>query len=162
MAKNNEKISAARSLYLTGNYNQAEIARMLGISDASITKAKKEEGWEEEIVMQQKIEESSESIIRELVHYNLMILRGRARKGMKSLEDGETTDASDLTLISGKETDGLSKLFAQIKRKDLAFSDTVNIITNLLDFIARKDKSLAEQVTAYTDEYIQDLTKRNK
>ena len=49
MSKNKEKINAARALYLNGGYTQEDIARMLGISGAAITKAKKEEGWDEEL-----------------------------------------------------------------------------------------------------------------
>jgi hypothetical protein len=153
-----EKRTAARTLYMTGKYELGEIATMLGVSNGSISKWNKDEGWSEEFDRDTKIVNDSEASIRELIHYNLTILKAKARAARKALDDGDLDDASQMELITGKDIDGLSKLYAQIKRKDLEFADKVIIISDFLSFSASKRPELFDSIQQLTDGFIEKIS----
>jgi predicted transcriptional regulator len=150
MAKN-EKRGAAKDLYLTGQYNQGRISAMLGVTPNTISKWAKEDDWEDEYDKVIRITESTETRIRELIDYNLMVLQARVKVRKESLENGDVESAAELELIDGKQTDGLSKLFAQIKRKDLTNADKIQIIDEFLKYIESKDLSFAKEIIVFTD-----------
>lgn len=153
-----EKRTAGRVLYMTGKYDQNDIAKMLGVNAATISKWNKEDGWSEEFDRDTKIVNDSEASIRELIHYNLTILKAKARKAQKQLEDGDVTDAADMSLITGKDIDGLSKLYAQIKRKELDFADRVAIVSEFLAFTSTAQPELVETIGKLTDAFIEKIS----
>ena len=154
-----DKRAAAKALYLTGNYTQERIAAMLNVNAITVSNWKTKDGWELERDELSRLTDSTETHIRALINFNLMVLKAKANKRRTSIET-EQIDAADLELISAKETDGLAKLFAQIRKKELLFSDKVSVVTDFLEFVGVKDKALAQQLTPYSDDYIQDLIKK--
>lgn len=157
MAKADKRI-AARTLYMTGKYDLGEIATILGVANGTLTKWNKEEGWSEEFDRDIKITNDTEASIRELISYNLMIVKAKARRARQELEDGKITDASELKLITGSDIDGLSKLFAQIRRKELDFADKVTIVSDFLSFAATKRPDLFKDIQTLTDGYIEKIS----
>jgi hypothetical protein len=157
MAKT-EKRTAARTLFMTGKYGLGDIATIMGVSNGTITKWNAEDGWSEDYDRDTKIVNDSEASIRELIHYNLTILKAKARAAKKALDDGDLEDASQMELITGKDIDGLSKLYAQIKRKDLEFADRVIIISDFLSFSANKKPELFDSIQQLTDGYIEKIS----
>lgn len=153
-----EKRTAARELYMTGKYDLGQIAAMLAVTSGTISKWNKEDGWSEDFDRDTKVVNDSEASVRELIHYNLTILKAMARNAKKLLDDGEIDDASKMPLITGKDIDGLSKLYAQIKRKDLEFADKVIVISDFLSFAATKRPDLTTDIQALTDGYIEKIS----
>lgn len=153
-----EKRTAARTLYMTGKYDLGEIATILGVSNGSITKWNREEGWSEEFDRDAKITNETEASIRELISYNLMVVKAKARKARKELDEGIVTDAADLKLITSTDIDGLAKLFAQIRRKELDFADKVNIIADFLTYASTKRPELFTDIQTLTDGYIEKIS----
>ena len=155
MAKE-DKRRTAKELYMTGNYTQERISALLGINAVTITKWKATDDWEKERDKKNRLSESSETRIRQIIDFNLSILQARVEEQEKSAEAGNITK-SEMKLIDGKETDALAKLFAQIKKKDLSFSEKVEILTRFFDYLQTKNKGVAESVMPYSDAYIQEL-----
>ena len=153
-----EKRTAARTLFMTGKYGLGDIATMMGVSNGTITKWNAEDGWSEDYDRDTKIVNDSEASIRELIHYNLTILKAKARAAKKALDNGDLEDASQMELITGKDIDGLSKLYAQIKRKDLEFADKIIVISDFLSFAASKRPELNTDIQSLTDGYIEKIS----
>ncbi|MBL7813617.1 MAG: DUF1804 family protein [Saprospiraceae bacterium] len=149
MAKN-EKRQAAKDLYMLGDYTQVDIGKMLGVSETTLSKWKESDGWEDERDRVKRIAVSSETRIRRLIDYNLMVLEAKMDFRLASI-DGEEMQAHELEMISSKETDSLSKLFAQIKRKELSIADYLRILTEFLKFLETRDLALAKTITEHVD-----------
>lgn len=160
MAKD-DKRAIAKDLYITGNYTQERIAQCIGINNATLTKWKIQDGWEEERDHLQRLTTSSETYIRELIDYNLLILQSKVRDNKRQFADGQLA-AKDMKLIDGKETDALAKLFAQIKRKELTIADTVAILNRFLEFLHGHCKELAQTITPLSDGFIQETIKKQR
>jgi transposase-like protein len=160
MAKE-EKRQAAKSLYLTGEYTQDRIAAMLGINSATLTKWKASDNWEDERDMSQRLTTSSETYIRELIDFNLMVLQAKVRAQKAEFADGKIA-LKDMKLIDGKETDALSKLFIQIKPKELTVTITAGVVMKFLLFVESKSKEIAKTLTPYSDEFIQEFIKKQR
>ena len=154
-----DKRAAAKELFLTGNFTQERISQMLNVNNATVSNWKTKDAWDVERSELSRLSDSTETHIRGLIDFNLFVLKAKAERRRAALTDGKT-QAADLELISAKETDGLSKLFAQIKKKELVFADKVSVVTEFLEFIGAKDKTLAQSLTTFSDDYIQDLVKK--
>jgi hypothetical protein len=158
MAKN-EKRQAAKDLFMLGDYTQVDIGKMLAVSETTLSKWKDLDGWEDERDKVKRIATSSETRIRRLIDFNLMVLEAKMDFRLKSLNNTEgSLLPHELEMISGKETDSLSKLFAQIKRKELNIADYLRILTEFLKFLEPRDlalaKNVSEQVDAFRDKML--------
>lgn len=149
MAKN-EKRQAAKDLFMLGDYTQVDIGKMLGVSETTLSKWKDADGWEEERDKVKRIATSSETRIRRLIDYNLMVLEAKMDFRLETV-DTEGAQTHELEMISSKETDSLSKLFAQIKRKELTIADYLRILTEFLKFLETRDLTLAKTITEHLD-----------
>ena len=157
MAKAEKKVAAKR-LYMTGEYDLKQIAAMFGINAATVSTWNKEEGWSEEFDRDAKIVNDSEAIVRELIHHTLSVLKAKARRASKQLENGDIKDMADMEMISAKDVDGLSKLYAQIKRKELEFADKLKIIGDFLTFSVQRDPSVFGELSKLTNAYIEKIS----
>jgi hypothetical protein len=153
-----EKRAAAKILFMSGKYGLDDIRLIVGVSAATITNWNREEGWTEDYDRDVKLTNDSEAIIRELIHHNLLVLRTRARNAQKRLESGDINDASEMELISAKDVDGLSKLYAQIRRKELDFADRVMVVTDILGHANATMPEAVPMLTKLTDSYIEKIS----
>jgi DNA-binding XRE family transcriptional regulator len=143
MAKQNEKRGKARSLFLTGEYTQKEIAAMCGVSQKTIGEWKEEENWED---MQTSLLTSRENELKRLYK----ILKALNDQTLQQIDAGED--------VNTKLADSVIKYTAAIKSLEMetSIADKVDVGMKFIDFIRKDDVEFAKKVTKFFDLFIQD------
>jgi predicted transcriptional regulator len=150
MAKN-EKRQAAKDLYMTGEYTQQRISAMLGVTPNTISKWVKDDNWEGELDEHTMLQNDILTDLRFLLRRDLKIMRAKAERDDATVKSGDIESIADLRTTDKGEIDGLSKLFAQFKRKELSNSDKIQIIDLFLKYVEGKDLSFAKELIQFTD-----------
>lgn len=146
MAKENPKRSMAKSLYLTGQYNQKEIADLVGTSVQSITKWKDEEDWES---FKTSLLTTRESQLRRLY------------KMLEILNDSIDEKAKAKIPINSKEADAVLKLTQAIKNLEIetSIAEKVEVGTDFIDLVKKEDYELSKVITKWFDTYLKSCIK---
>ena len=147
MAVKSNNHEAAKLLFLKG-YAQKDIARMLGVSEVSISRWQKKEKWSEvkDSLINSKYERLNE-LYEELKEFNRMI---------KEKEDYKVADS--------KEADAHRKLIADIKDLETKYNigEVVTMSKDFLDFVREVDEDFARSAIDYFDAFINDILEKNK
>lgn len=139
---------AARVLYFEGT-PQKQISKIIGISETTISTWKKKGDWDEKLKKRNQLQETNADIVQELISYQLRALRARINN-WEALEDEEPK------LIGKGEIDALSKLYATIKKKDIEWTNYVQIMKEFMSWIQLKDLELAKSLIDYSNEFLND------
>ena len=142
MAKQNDKRQKAKSLFLTGQYQQKEIAELVGVTEKTITKWKEDEDWES---MKVSLLTTRESELRRLY------------KMLQILNDDIDIRSQDKIPISSKEADAVLKLTAAINNLELetSIADKVEVGSAFINMLRREDPELAKTITKWFDIFLQ-------
>jgi transcriptional regulator with XRE-family HTH domain len=151
------KKDGAKQLYFA-DIKQNEIARILGISEDTVARWKKDQRWDDEKDRIRIQAESSEVKIRELIDWNLFVIKAKKDQMEKEYQDGEVS-VHDLSTIDAKSTDPLIRLFSAIKSKEMTFADTTKIINSFLKLVETKNTELAKAILPMSDEFLQNILK---
>lgn len=146
MGKQSDKKAKARSLYLTGQYAQKEIAELVDVTEKTISKWKEEEGWEE---MKTSLLTTRENELRRLY------------KILKNVND-----SIDLTVAAGlpvgaKEADSVLKFTAAIRNLEIetSIAEKVEVGMAFIDAVRKEDPELAKVITKHFDNFLQSSLK---
>lgn len=143
MNKDDERV-AARDLFMLGR-DQQYVARVLKISQTSMSKWAKEGNWREQRSQKYSLEESRADRMLGLIDYQIEALQNLTEEHRKT---------GKLKLLDKGEIDALSKLFATIKGKDVSWSQYVNVTRELIEFISTRDNELAKLIVEHTDAFL--------
>lgn len=146
MARKNENRSKAKSLFLTGQYTQKEIAELTGISERSICKWKDEEEWDS---LKTSLLTTRENELRRLY------------KMLEILNDDIDDRAEQRIPITSKEADAVLKLTAAIKNLELetSIADKVEVGTAFINLVRKEDHDLSKQIIKWFDIYLAQIIK---
>lgn len=146
MAKQNDKRQKAKSLFLTGQYQQKEIAELVGVTEKTITKWKEEEDWES---MKVSLLTTRESELRRLY------------KMLQILNDDIDLRSENKIPINSKEADAVLKLTAAINNLELetSIADKVEVGSSFINMLRREDPELAKTITKWFDIFLQQSIK---
>jgi hypothetical protein len=139
---------AARILYFEG-MQQIKISKLLNVDNSTVTRWKKQDDWEDKLKKRNQLMETNADIVQELISYQLRALRARINN-WEALEDEEPK------LIGKGEIDALSKLYATIKKKDVEWTNYVQIMKEFMSWIQLKDLDLAKNLVEYSNEFLND------
>lgn len=143
MAKQHDKKQKAKSLFLTGQYSQKEIAEITGISEKTISKWANDpkECWEE---MKVSLLTTRTSELRRLY------------KMLSVLNDDIDTKSELKIPINSKEADAVLKLTTAIKNLEMetSIAEKVEVGSEFINMIRKEDTELAKKITAWFDIYL--------
>lgn len=142
MANKSDKRGKAKSIYLTGQYDQKEIASLVGVTEHSIGIWKKEENWDE---LKESLLTTRENELRRLY------------KMLKVLNDDVDIKAKSGTPINSKEADAVLKITSAIKNLELetSIAEKVEIGMEFINYIRKENFDLSKEVTNWFDAYLQ-------
>lgn len=146
MAKTNENRSKAKSLYLTGQYDQKDIAALLEVSEKTIGKWKAEDDWES---FKTSLLTTRENELRRLY------------KILKSLNDEIDLCAESGIAISSKQADSVLKLTAAIKNLEVetSIAEKVEVGTDFINLVRKENFELSKEITKWFDVYLKSSIK---
>jgi transcriptional regulator with XRE-family HTH domain len=146
MAKQNHQKEKAKALFLTGQYEQKEIADLVGVSANTVSAWKNAEKWEDQ-------KTSLLTTRQNQLH--------RLYKLLKVLNDDVELKADEGTPINSKEADALLKLTQAIKNLELecSIADKVEVGTEFINMVKTDDPELAKTITRWFDVFLQKAIK---
>lgn len=146
MARKNDKRIRAKELYLTGNYTQKQISEMVGISETSIGKWKREDKWDD---LKDSILITREAELKRL--YKQLAYLNDYTDGIIENEGKPDT----------KIFDAVSKCTAAIKALeiDLSIAEKVDVGTAFINLVMKEDVDLAKQIVKWFDIFIKESIK---
>lgn len=142
-----EKRDAAKVLYMEG-YAQTDIARILGISNNTVSAWVTDSNWKGQRVSRQLLEDNSVQRVLELIDYQTQRLIMVKNKWI-------TEDPETVKLIEKGDIDALLKLFTAIKRESTKFSAYAGVLKELLEYLQLIDLELAKQLAIHGDAFLQ-------
>ncbi len=137
-------MGAGKALFML-NVPNVEIARTLDVSETTVSNWVTKGGWRDERASGMAIKKTIQDNVLFLIDYQLEALRQLTE---------EYRSAGKLKLIDKGEVDGLSKLFATVKGKELSWANVVTVIRELLEYLASKDPDLAKALVPHTDDFL--------
>lgn len=146
MAKQSEQRQKAKSLYITGQYLQKEIAEITGISERTITKWKEEDDWES---MKESLLTTRENELRRLY------------KMLTNINDSIEIKSAAGTPINSKEADAVLKLTTAIRNLELdtSIADKVDVGTAFINMVRKDDVELSKIITKWFDVFLKNSMK---
>lgn len=141
-----ERRDAARQLYMEG-WQQNDIARVLKVTEKTVSGWSTEEGWKDKRIQYDLMEESSTQMVMELIEYQLKALKRRVKAWTD--ENPESTK-----LIERGDIDALQKLHTTIKREHMKWSHIVIVCKELLEYVSVSDVELAKSLTEKIDNFL--------
>jgi transposase len=131
----------ARDLFVHHNYTQKQIAEKVGVTEKTIGAWKEKYGWEG---IRESISTTSDQQIKNLYGQ------------LKEINAAIILRDEGKRFASAKEADAISKITKSIKdlQKGVIFSDTVSVVTELIEFIRATNQSLAQSLSESADNYI--------
>lgn len=149
------KHSAIEVLFNEG-WDQKDIARILKLSEVSISRYVNKHKLRQKRTMQGLAKRTSEENALIALEHQSTVIRLMAEKLKEELADNPDIDALKAALIPKGEIDALQKLFTTIKGKELEWSAIVKIIRELMAYIKERDPELAQDAIDIADDYIND------
>jgi DNA-binding XRE family transcriptional regulator len=146
MAKQNEKREKAKSLYLTGQYSQKEIAELVDTREQTISKWKEEDDWDS---LKTSLLTTRENELRRLY------------KMLQILNDDIDTRAAHKIPINSKEADAVLKLTSAIKNLELetSIADKVEVGTAFINLVRKENLELAKTIATWFDLFLKSSIK---
>jgi predicted transcriptional regulator len=145
--------SAAQILYMRG-LPQKEIARLLKVSERTISNYAIDGEWKQKRKEENTFKETAAERVRQLINHNLHVLTLISDKQREDLDKNLSIDELQKRLISKGEADGLAKLYAQIKGKEAEWDVLVTNIHEFMEFLEREDLKLAQKLLPFSNEFL--------
>ena len=148
-----DKRSAAKILY-NGNFEQKEIARILKLSEQTISKYSTEDNWKANRLKHSLARETSEENALIALSFQTKIIRLISEKREAKINDDLDEIELGKLLIPKGEIDAVQKLFTTVKGKELDWSGMVQIIRNFMNYLKETDLELSQDIVPHVDTYI--------
>lgn len=149
------KNSAIDELFLAG-WEQKDIARILKISEVTISRYCTKKGLRKNRTIQSLAKKTSEENCLMALEHQSTIVRLIAEKLKAALSENPDISELKAALIPKGEIDALQKLATTIRGKELEWSAVVKIIREFTSYVKEIDVMLAQQIIDYADDYIND------
>lgn len=133
---------------------QTSIASLLKVSERTVSNWAKNGKWRDKRQDEHQFKETAAERVRQLINHNLEVLSIIARKQREDLSESLSIEELQKRLISKGESDGLSKLYAQIKGKEAEWDIVVQNIHEFVEYLEREDLKLAQKVLPYSNEFL--------
>lgn len=136
-----QKKDIARQLFVKGDFTQIEIAEKVGVSKVTINKWVKTENWDKEkISLAATRQEQLNKIYKQLAEINNTIEN-------RPVGERYATPA---------EADTIGKLSKSIEKfeKETSLSDTITVITEILEWLRPQDLKKSQEFSNVFDLYI--------
>jgi transposase-like protein len=141
--KRNDQKDKAKSLYLTGQYSQKEIAAIVGISENTIGKwaNNPEDKWED---LKTSMLTSRTNELRRLY------------KMLQNINDSIDEKIDAKIPINSKDADAVLKLTSAIKNLEIetSIAEKVDVGTDFINLVSKEDVELAKQISKWFDIYL--------
>lgn len=141
--KQSDKKAKAKSLYLTGQYNQKEIAELVEVSEKTVSKWANdpEDKWDE---MKVSLLTSRNSELKRLY------------KMLQNINDSIDEKTELKIPINSKDADAVLKLTAAIKNLEIetSIAEKVDVGTAFINLVSKEDTELAKQISKWFDIYL--------
>jgi len=147
------KKAAAEILYREG-IDQKEIARMLGISEQTISRYVTAGSWRKKRIMQSINRQTSEEDALNALAHQTRIIRLISEKLSEKVTDDMTVEELKECLIPKGEIDAVQKLFTTVKGKEMEWSGLVKVLREFSQYLKDEDVKLAAEVVLHIDNYI--------
>ena len=148
-----QKREAAKKLFFQG-VKQTEIAKLLRVSEQTVSTWAKKDNWDEQRNEHELFKESSTEKVQRLISYQLKVLDVIANKMEGKMDESMDVQELQKLLISKGDIDALQKLFVTIKGKELEWTNIVSIVRDMVEYIQEQDTALAKKIAPLADEYI--------
>jgi predicted transcriptional regulator len=144
-----EKKDAALHLYVE-NVSQADIAKMLKVSEVTVSNWANKGDW--------KAKRSKKAISEILIHERLVeMLEYHMELESKKIKDNR--ESGTYEPLDKESINTISKLYSQIKSKELQFDQMVKLLRQFIVYIETVDLTLAKGVIEHTNDFINDRRK---
>lgn len=147
------KNSAIEALFKEG-WDQKDIARVLKISEVTVSRHAKKNELRKKRAMQSIARQTSEENSLIALEHQSTIIRMIAEKLKSGLPENPEMDDLKAALLPKGEIDALQKLFTTIKGRELEWSAVVKIIREFTTFLKECDPKLAQDIIDHADDYI--------
>ena len=144
----------AFELYKLG-WSQKRIAECLKTSEQNLTRWKKEDKWNDRLAHEANNLQAFETDIWELLTFESAVLKAKIEECKRLIDAGETKLHQAPTLDKGS-VDTLSKLYKQVRQKDIEWATMINVCCDFIDSIDKEDNELAKTLLPYLDAFIND------
>lgn len=147
------KKAAAEILFKEG-IEQGSIARILGLSEVTISKYVTQGNWR-----QKRVEHSirrntaEEDTLTALAHQSRVIRMISDKLAATVNEDMAPEDLSRCLIPRG-DIDALQKLFTSVKGKEIEWSSIVKILREFSTWMKEEELKLAQSIVPYIDVYL--------
>lgn len=147
------KKAAAEILFKEG-IEQASIARMLGLSEVTISKYVVTGNWRQKRVEHSIRRNTAEEDALTALAHQSRVIRMISEKLSDTLNDDMSTDDLSKCLIPRGDIDALQKLFTSVKGKEIEWSSIVKILREFSTWMKEEDLKLAQAIVPYIDVYL--------
>lgn len=147
------KNSAIEALFKEG-WDQKDIARVLKISEVTVSRHAKKNELRKKRAMQSIARQTSEENSLIALEHQSTIIRMIAEKLKSGLPENPEMDDLKAALLPKGEIDALQKLFTTIKGRELEWSAVVKIIREFTTWLKEVDQKLAQDIIDHADDYI--------
>lgn len=135
--------------------SHTEIAKILAVANNTVTAWSQKYDWEDKLIKEQLFQESSLETVRSLISHNLAVLDA-IKERMLGKYDLATAPVEDLKkmLTDRGDVDALNKLYVNIRGKEISWEQIVKTIREFLEYLEAEKFSLAQQVTPYSQAFL--------
>ena len=146
MAKQHDKKEKAKSLFLTGQYSQKEIASLTGISEKTISKWKEIDDWDS---FKTSLLTTRENELK------------RMYKILKNVNDSTIEDIDEGRKVNPKDADAVIKYTAAIKNLEIetSIADKVEVGIAFINMVRAEDVELSKQIATWFDTFLKQFIK---
>ncbi len=152
------KNEAAFILFDNG-INQKEIARILQVTEKTISSWKVKYAWEEKTVTYSLQKKTAEDNALEALAHQTRVIKLISKRLSDNIDENSDLEALKGALIPKGEIDAVQKLFTTIKRKELEWGDKVRILREFCGWLKNEDLTLAQSVVEHVDTYLNESRK---
>lgn len=138
------KKEQAREMYMLG-MKQVEIARILEVTNESVTNWKKAGNWEESKIQRDLLEIQNEETVREITAYQLSVMKNQMNAW---IESGERKPFDNSTI------QGVRYLFNCYKSQGLKWEHYVKVMRQFVEFVDGQNKDFAKELLMYSDMFL--------
>lgn len=146
-----ERRENALDLFIEHGFSKQKIAKIIGVSVQTISAWAEEDEWDETRAKRLKIEKNMKMRIYRLIDHTLQVFESE-------IQDQE--EKGEIKHLDKGQIDGLSKLLAGIKSKEMSFNDSVKLLTDFVTYVNGFDNALAKSLLIYSDSFISELRKQ--
>jgi len=137
-----------------------DIADMLSKSPETVRSWSRRDKWKDAREAEYAFQQTAVGQVQSLIAHQLKVLGMIRSKMNEELDESLSIQELRRLLIDKGETDSLTKLLSTIKGKELGWDTLVNIVNELVNYIAEQDIELGKEIHLHATEYLNQKRKQ--